>query len=91
MILEPKLILADEPTSALDAVTQDSVINELLKLREVHGISIVMVTHNLNVAKNSADKILIMRRGVVVEFGTKEKIFSAPQELYTQELLASSQ
>lgn len=90
MILDPNLLLADEPTSALDSVTQDSVINELSKLREVHGISIVMVTHNLSVAKNLADKVLIMRRGVVIEFGTREKIFSEPKEKYTQELLACS-
>ncbi|MBQ9487838.1 MAG: ABC transporter ATP-binding protein [Selenomonadaceae bacterium] len=57
MILEPKLILADEPTSALDAVTQFSVVKELMNLRKNYGVSIVMVTHNLNVAKYMADEI----------------------------------
>ncbi len=57
MILEPKLILADEPTSALDAVTQFSVVKELMNLRKKYGVSIVMVTHNLNVAKYMADEI----------------------------------
>ena len=57
MILEPKLILADEPTSALDAVTQFSVVTELMNLRKNYGVSIVMVTHNLNVAKYMADEI----------------------------------
>ena len=57
MILEPKLILADEPTSALDVVTQFSVIKELMNLRKKYGVSIVMVTHNLNVAKYMADEI----------------------------------
>lgn len=57
MILEPKLILADEPTSALDAVTQFSVVKELINLRKNYGVSIVMVTHNLNVAKYMADEI----------------------------------
>lgn len=57
MILEPKLILADEPTSALDAVTQFSVVNELMNLRKNYGVSIVMVTHNLSVAKYMADDI----------------------------------
>ena len=57
-ILEPKLLLADEPTSALDIVTQAGVVKELLKLRERLKISIVMVTHDLNLAKKIGDKIL---------------------------------
>ena len=60
MILEPKLILADEPTSALDAVTQFSVVQELMNLRKKYGVSIVMITHNLNVAKYMADEIYIL-------------------------------
>ena len=86
-ILEPKLLLADEPTSALDAVTQVNVVKELLKLRERQKISIVMVTHHMGVAWRMADKILIMRQGSQVEFGTREQIFNAPKEIYTQELI----
>lgn len=86
-ILEPKLLLADEPTSALDAVTQVSVVKELLKLRERQKISIVMVTHHMGVAWRMADKILIMQKGTPVEFGTREQIFNAPKETYTQELI----
>lgn len=87
MILEPKLLLADEPTSALDAVTQFSVVKELMNLRKRYSISIVMVTHNLYVAKYMADRILIMRQGVPVELDTKEKIFHAPKESYTRQLV----
>ena len=86
-ILEPKLLLADEPTSALDAVTQVNVVKELLKLRERLGVSIVMVTHNIGVAWRMANKILIMRQGLPVEFGTREQIFNEPHEPYTQELI----
>jgi len=89
-ILEPKLLLADEPTSALDILTQAGVVKELLKLRERQKISIVMVTHDLRIAKFMADKILIMRQGSPVEFGTREKIFDAPKELYTRELLRAA-
>ena len=89
-ILEPKLLLADEPTSALDAVTQVDVVNELLKLRERQKISIVLVTHHLGVARRMADKILIMRHGQPVEFGTREQIFAAPKELYTRELIEAA-
>ena len=90
MILEPQLLLADEPTSALDPETQKSVIEEFLKLRERYGVSIIMVTHNLQVAEYIADKILILREGNMIEYGTKNEIFNSPQEDYTKELLSAS-
>ena len=86
-ILEPKLLLADEPTSALDIVTQAGVVKVLLNLRERLKVSIILVTHDLRVARRMADKILIMKRGAAVEFGTRDEIFDAPQEIYTRELL----
>ena len=89
-ILEPKLLLADEPTSALDVVTQVGVVKELLNLRGRLGISIILVTHDLRIARRMADKILIMRQGTAVEFGTREQILNNPQELYTQELLRAA-
>lgn len=89
-ILEPKLLLADEPTSALDIVTQAGVVKELLKLCERLKISIILVTHDLKIAKFMADKVLIMKNGLQVEFGTKNQIFNAPQELYTRELLKAA-
>ena len=89
-ILEPKLLLADEPTSALDTITQISVVKELLKLRERQKITIIMVTHDLRIAKFMADKILIIKNGLTVEFGTKEQIFNAPREIYTQELIKAA-
>ena len=89
-ILEPKLLLADEPTSALDVVTQAGVVKELLKLRERQKISIIMVTHDLRIAKLMADKILIMKNGLTVEFGTRDEIFSAPKEIYTQKLIEAA-
>lgn len=60
-ILEPKLLLADEPTSALDIVTQIGVVRELMKLRERQKISIVLVTHDLKIARHMADNILTLR------------------------------
>ena len=90
MILKPKILLADEPTSALDPETQASVVEEFLKLRERYKISIVFVTHNPEVAKYIADKILILRDGLTVEYGAAEEIFNSPQENYTKELLNAS-
>ena len=89
-ILEPKLLLADEPTSALDVVTQLGVVKELLNLRERQKISIVLVTHDLRIARRMADKILIMKNGAAIEFGAREQIFNSPQEIYTQELLRAA-
>lgn len=89
-ILEPKLLLADEPTSALDIVTQVGVVKELLNLRGRQKISIVLVTHDLRIARRMADKILIMKNGRQIEFGTREQIFNDPQEIYTQELLRAA-
>lgn len=89
-ILEPKLLLADEPTSALDVVTQVGVVKELLNLRGRLGVSIIMVTHDLRIARRMADKVLIMRQGTPIEFGTREQIFNEPQEAYTQELIRAA-
>lgn len=66
-ILEPKLLLADEPTGSLDVVTRADVVNELLNLRGREKISIVLVTHDLNVARRMADKILTMRGGEIIQ------------------------
>ncbi len=89
-ILEPKLLLADEPTSALDTITQLNVVQELMKLRARQQISIVIVTHNIGVAVYMADKILVLRKGQQIEFGTKEQIYKAPRENYTRELIKAA-
>lgn len=89
-ILEPQLLLADEPTSALDVVTQVGVVKELLNLRGRLGVSIIMVTHDLRIARRMADKVLVMKNGTAVEFGTREQIFNEPQELYTRELIEAA-
>lgn len=86
-ILSPKLLLADEPTSALDAVTQVSVVRELMDLRQRKGISIVIVTHHMGVAWYMADRILILHKGGMVECGTRDEIFLSPREDYTKELI----
>jgi len=89
-ILEPTLLLADEPTSALDVVNQVGVVREILNLRGRLKISVVLVTHDLKIARRMADKILILRRGTPVEFGTRDQIFHAPKEIYTRELIGAA-
>lgn len=87
MMFEPKLLMCDEATSALDVTTAGSVVNELLKIRDELGTAILMVTHHLGIAKRMADTIGIMKNGVMVEYGSTEKIFNEPENEYTRKLM----
>ena len=87
MILEPKLLLCDEPTSALDVNTQDMVIEEFLRINKELGTTIVMVTHNLGLARKIADMIAIMYKGRIIEQGSPEEIINSPKEDYTKKLI----
>ena len=89
MLLQPKLILADEPTSALDALTQVRVAKELMALRRRTGVAMLLVTHHMGLAYYMADRILVLRRGEMVEQGAREDIFRHPKEAYTKELIAA--
>lgn len=89
MLLRPRLLLADEPTSSLDGETEEQVMDMLLRLKEAYSLSIMLVTHNMDVARRMADRILVMRAGRIVEEGTREQIFSAAQQAYTKKLIAA--
>ena len=84
---EPRVLLADEPTSALDAVARTQVVELLRTVRRELGCGIVLVTHDMRVARALADSVLVMRRGSVVEQGLAREVLDAPCETYTQELL----
>ncbi|WP_052457321.1 ABC transporter ATP-binding protein [Streptomyces sp. AcH 505] len=86
---EPRLLVADEPTSALDATVQASVLGLLMELQERTGIGILMITHDLGVARMVSDRIHVMREGRFVESGTAEQIVESPVERYTRDLLAA--
>lgn len=87
MMFEPKLLMCDEATSALDVTTAGAVVDELLKIRDTLGTSILMVTHHLGIAKRMADRIGIMKNGRMIEYGTTQKIFEAPEDEYTKKLM----
>lgn len=89
MVLEPRLILADEPTSALDVTAQAKVIEEMLRLREEFGVSIIIISHNMGVIAKMADKIGIMYAGQMVEYGEREKVMKEPAHPYTKALIES--
>lgn len=90
MILRPALLFADEPTSALDVTVQARVVKEMMKMREIYGTAIAIVTHNIGVVERMADSIAVMHRGQVVEYGKKEDVIRRPKEDYTKKLIGAT-
>ena len=88
LLLKPKFVIADEPTTALDVLTQAQIVN-LLKSLKKEGMSFMLITHDLAVLSEIADKIGIMYGGEMVEFGSSEQIYKNPKHPYTQGLLES--
>jgi len=88
LLLKPKFVVADEPTTALDVLIQAQIIN-LLKSLKKNGMSFMLITHDLAVLSEIADKIGIMYGGQMVEFGSSEQIYKNPKHPYTQGLLES--
>ncbi|TDC22223.1 ABC transporter ATP-binding protein [Streptomyces sp. 8K308] len=86
---EPVLLVADEPTSALDVTVQAGILDLLLELQERTDIGILMITHDLGVARLVSDRIHVMRQGRFVESGPVEQVVDAPAEPYTRALLAA--
>ena len=87
MLFEPRLLLCDEATSALDVTTAGAVVEELLKIRETNGTSILLVTHHLGIARKMADNIGIMKDGRLIEYGNTDRIFDSPENEYTKKLI----
>jgi peptide/nickel transport system ATP-binding protein/oligopeptide transport system ATP-binding protein len=85
----PKLLIADEPTTALDVTIQAQILDELRQLRSETGAGVILVTHDLGVVADIADRVAVMYAGRVVEQGTLDEIFYDPQHPYTWGLLGS--
>ena len=85
----PKLLIADEPTTALDVTIQAQILDELRQLRDETGAGVILVTHDLGVVADIADRVIVMYSGRVVEQGTLDDIFYDPQHPYTWGLLGS--
>ena len=90
IINEPKLIVLDEPTSALDASVQAQILNLLLDLQTTHGLSYLIITHNISVAEYLSDRIYVMYAGKIVEEGPTDQVINKPRHPYTIALLASA-
>ena len=89
MLMNPPILFADEPTSALDVSVQRQVVKEMLKLRELFGTAIVIVTHDIGVVRAMADTVLVLKDGKTVEYGTADVILDHPKDPYTKKLLAA--
>lgn len=87
MINNPKLLILDEPTTALDPNVQEQIIDIIRKLNKEEKTSMMFISHDLNIVRNIADKIVVMNEGRIVESGTKEEIFRNPKDEYTIKLL----
>ncbi len=85
--LKPDVLIADEPTTALDVVVQAQILNLLKKLVRETGVSLIIISHDLSVIAELADKVAIMYGGKIVEYGPSEKIYKNPKHPYTQALL----
>ena len=85
--LEPALLLLDEPTTGLDVSVQALVLDTLKRLQQERKITMVIVSHDLGVIRTLADRVMVMRRGEVVEAGLADQIFQDPQHAYTQQLV----
>ncbi|HEY2701676.1 MAG TPA: ABC transporter ATP-binding protein, partial [Pseudonocardiaceae bacterium] len=86
---EPKLLIADEPTTALDVTVQADILELLRDLRSRLGVGILLITHDMGVVADLADRVVVMHDGKVVEQGTVTQIFANPQQDYTRQLLGS--
>jgi len=83
----PKLLVADEPTSSLDATIQAQILDLLLQMQQRYGLALLLISHDLALISQVADRILIMYHGRIVESGLREEIFSSPAHPYTQNLI----
>ena len=87
LILKPEFIIADEPVSALDVSIQAQIINLLIQLKKEFNLTVMFISHDMNVIRHIADRVAIMYLGQIVEIGSTEQVFKFPQHPYTRALL----
>lgn len=90
MILRPRLVVLDEPTSALDMTVQVQIVDLLRDLQAKYGLAYLFISHDLRVVRALSHKVIVMKQGDIVEYGTAEQVFSNPAAAYTRELLSAA-
>jgi microcin C transport system ATP-binding protein len=90
LIVEPQILVLDEPTSALDVTIQKQVLVLLQRLQRSHGLSYLLITHDVDVIRAMAHQVMVMKDGDIVEQGSVRAVLDAPQHAYTQRLVAAS-
>ncbi|MFM1906931.1 MAG: hypothetical protein RLZZ591_608 [Pseudomonadota bacterium] len=86
---KPRLLLADEPTTALDVTVRLQILDLLASLQSQHGMAVLLITHDLNLVRRFADRVMVMEAGHIVEQGSVDDVFSQARHAYTRRLLAS--
>ena len=90
MLNRPSIILADEPTSALDPIVAVQIVNELKSLREKYNTAIILVTHNIKIARSITDTIMVLDHGKIADYGNTKEVLSSPKSEFTKELILSA-
>ena len=87
---QPKILICDEPTTALDVTIQAQILQLLDEMREKYGLSYLFISHDMNVVYQLCDRVIVMKKGVIVEDAPIDDIFDHPQHPYTRELVEAS-
>lgn len=90
LLLEPRFLICDEPTSALDASMRTQILNLLTDLKRRHGLTMLMISHDLRVVRHICDRIAVMYLGRIVEVADRDALFKTPRHPYTRALIAAS-
>ena len=91
LIGNPRFVIADEPVSALDVTIQAEILKLLVELKQEMGLSYLFISHDMDVVWQICDRVMVMKDGCVVEYGTRDEVFNHPKHEYTKKLLAASE
>ena len=89
LILKPKILILDEPTSALDISIQNQILDLLNHLQQKYSLSYIFISHDMNVIRSVSDKVLVLKKGQIVDYDNADKIFENPKSTYTKNLIRS--
>jgi len=89
LVLEPAILIADEPTTALDVTTQAQILKLIKELQAEHGTGVLFITHDFGIVAEIADRVAVMQKGRLVEFGEADDVLNRPQHPYTRSLIAA--